>query len=167
MGFNKMKQIKFRAWDKDNQGFDYLTLDYDLANLDETLTILTQYQDYFFWNNYFAEEDDKTNNQLLMQFTGLLDKNGKEIYEGDIIIEKEYPFFSDALNKELKPSQYKQLNYVGIVTYDEQHTEYYLCMKRVNNKVAGNVIDYSLSGCSKLEIIGNIYENPELLEQTK
>ena len=99
-------------------------------------------------------------NHPLMQYTGLKDKNGVEIYEGDIVIEKSYPFFGDA--PEIPDSNQKcnKLNYVGVVVWDDG---YYVNLKVVSNRVRGSAIGNSLYDYTKLEVIGNIYENPELL----
>src|SRR4051812_17759551 len=64
-----MRTIKFRAWDKANNKFHY---DFDLTS---------QFDGRISWNYETTELTDIE----LMQFTGLLDKNGKEIYEGDIL----------------------------------------------------------------------------------
>ena len=74
---------------------------------------------------------------ILMQFTGLHDKNGKEIYEGDLI-ELD---IEDGLNK------------FGIVKFEDG------CFG-VNSRAA--TLAY-LTACGS-KIIGNIHENPELLE---
>ena len=71
----------------------------------------------------------------LMQFTGLLDKNGKEVFEGDII--KLYP------------------NRVRVIEYSEPNGCY---MER------GTSLN-QLHSSSEFEIIGNIYENPKLIKQ--
>lgn len=144
-----MKQNKFRIWDKQFENW--------VSSKDARI------------NPYNGECHGRLSNGNvkeweLMQFTGRCDKNTKEIYNGDIVIARYYPFFGDALADELQPSQYKQLNYVGIVAYDDDDAAYYLKMKVVSNRVAGNVIDGYLFEFDDLEIIGNIYQNPELLE---
>jgi uncharacterized phage protein (TIGR01671 family) len=67
------------------------------------------------------------------EWTGLHDKNGKEIYEGDIVV--------DNIGHYLLPTEV-ELNWVWIHDF----------------------IEYSLSG-NNLEVIGNIWENPELLRE--
>lgn len=69
-----MRDIKFRAWDYDNKRYQY----FNLSDIQESVELLASYGDYF-WNGYFTE-------QPLEQYTGLKDKNDKEIYENDQFI---------------------------------------------------------------------------------
>jgi len=74
---------------------------------------------------------------VVMQFTGLLDKNGKEIYEGDIVRE----FW----NGNPDPCC------VQVVEWDD------------NESSGPRVVGFYLQDGDEYEVIGNIYENPELL----
>lgn len=93
---------------------------------------------------------------VLMQSTGSRDKNGKLIYEGDILRSDDYPFMSHG-----------QDNYYAEVCWDDESASYfYYTFKNpkfndVRGISTGNTGD--LSGYA-WEVIGNIYENPELLE---
>lgn len=81
------------------------------------------------------------------QFTGLKDKNVKEIYEGDIV---------SCISK---LSKY-QGNY-GTITWDDEECQYHI--KWIVNKSEWN--NYIHVRIDELEIIGNIYEHPELLKK--
>lgn len=79
----------------------------------------------------------------LMQYTGLKDKNGKEIYEGDIVL------------RDREENRAKDLAYV-----DFKFGAFRL------RRVYGSGMTYTFGSTrftDKIEIIGNIYENPELL----
>ena len=91
---------------------------------------------------YFLVEDSFE----VMQYTGLKDKNGKEIYEGDIFLDITSPYGKECVVIfELGSFGFKQHGYFR---------SFYGCNKRWNAQTKE----------SKIEIIGNIYENPELLD---
>jgi uncharacterized phage protein (TIGR01671 family) len=84
---------------------------------------------------------------ILMQFTGLRDKNGKEIYEGDVI-EATSENYDDPIVFEVKPT--------------EGGT--YLFPEEMANEFIPLLEDADDQEC-QLKVIGNIYENPELLKE--
>ncbi len=86
---------------------------------------------------------------ILMQFTGLTDKNGKEVFEGDIV-RSNFLFKPHNGNATI-------LTMMGSVEYCEWLGSY--CLKND----AGQTMFYNLI-LSSLEVIGTIYENPELLK---
>jgi len=85
--------------------------------------------------------------KVFMQYTGLKDKHGKEIYEGDIL-EHRYTLFKNQ----------PEIVSVLVVSY-RQDGFYALNPKDTDNSPALGKLRY----CLNHEVIGNIYENPELL----
>ena len=123
------REIKFRAWDENQQAMAYQGFP-DLETI----------------QSFFFHYGDKT----LMQFTGLTDKNGKEIYEGDLLLDKE--FTEDDFDISGKYP----------VVYDVNQCCF--CVDNSFKKDGSslvNIIDYF--GVENLEVIGNVYENSELL----
>jgi uncharacterized phage protein (TIGR01671 family) len=79
-------------------------------------------------------------NREIEQFTGRTDKNKKKIFGGDIIKSRDY-----------------HGERLGYVDYPEGHTAWFLCG-------VDGISDEYLLNQNEIEIIGNIHENPELLE---
>lgn len=133
------REIKFRAYDKEDERMtyfddeDYLYHCPFILRLEQVFKKDINYDDY---ENF--EYKDVTDKIELMQYTGLHDKNGKEIYEGDIL-------------KSIRWNNIFLVKYTG--------TAFYLCRKGNNgfNKIT------TWNNAEKSEVIGNIYDNPELL----
>lgn len=121
-----MREIKFRAWEKHERGGGRLIVNAPNLMLDASHGIP-------YWQFGF-EEPKPMNDTILMQFTGHKDKNGKEIYEGDIVTGREDSF-----------EIYWENNDIGF-----------------RARIANESFAWMLS--SDCEVIGNIYENPELVD---
>lgn len=87
----------------------------------------------------------------LMQSTGLKDKNGKEIFEGDIVTDGEFA----------RIVQYHQT--LGFYMFDEESNERFFS----DSATLEDFEEDAKIVSEILEIIGNVYENPELLEVTE
>jgi len=121
------REIKFRAWDLKKQDWYkpiYEAYNGNLHDISITLNGIVMERTLEF-NASMLNSD----NYILYQFTGLTDKNGVEIYEGDVL-----------------KTRY------GTTFYYNYLVDYHLW--DINNSIA----------FSEVEIIGNIYSNPELLK---
>ena len=129
-------RFKFRAWIKTEKRYGYLlnlfncganSKQYEVEEYDEQ------------GDSYTVYSSDEV---VLQQCTGLKDKNGKLIYEGDILC----ALCTGA--------------HIGVVCWDT---------KKANYRISGKGFAYNaLQGLHSelaFEVIGNIYENPELLEE--
>lgn len=112
------------------------------------------------FNGYFYRDGIRDENQILMQYTGLKDKNGKEIYEGDIV---EYQYLN-TLKQEIRRSEVALMSLGDGINKNVQ--SYYPfcypisgCYKERNREV----VECYITPSSDCEIIGNVYENPELM----
>ena len=119
-----MREIKFRAWNKLIN-----SMDYDIQNTHDSLR--DSFADYL--NDKYC---------VVMQFTGLTDVNGKEIYEGDIL---------------------KCNNYLAVVVWDDNIPGFCIIGK-FKNFCGGTYFDKCklIANC---EVIGNIHEHKYLLDR--
>ena len=88
---------------------------------------------------YFGDQSSETSDY--MQFTGLKDKNGVEIYAGDIV-------------------NHNGIG-VGHIDYNDKHAAYKIVFKGTTRKWLIDMIEREIR---EIEVIGNIYENPELIK---
>lgn len=128
---------KFRAWDKrENTMRDVAVLHFTKGGKVNSIE---------YWKTPSELKSYHVRNLVLMQSTGLKDLNGVEIFEGDIV-------------------QYRdgEYSYLGIVKRDC----YQFFIDGIEPDDNYDFIDVSntFDGTSSLEILGNIHENPELLE---
>lgn len=131
-----MREIKFRAWDKNRN----LMCTSDIAGHWKTDYLLDLEMTVWDTSKGLSFDGIVEDTFEFMQYTGLKDKNGKEIYEGDII---EWVNWS---NNESK--------LITIIEYENDYAAFFL----------GNWYERSFPETSEEAlIIGNIYENPELL----
>lgn len=131
-----MREIKFRAWHKGQGDFPPQML-------------------YDAWNGqclYYAREGQPVE---LMQYTGLKDKNGKRIYEGDIVKGEFYIGDDIGLIKFGAHSIIAGHDDVLDSSIDAPAYGYF-----IDSKIGD---EYPLVDTEDLEVIGNIYENPEPL----
>ena len=138
---------KFRAWDKENDRMIYPSTEGVCFELDEDgINILDVSGDYP-EDHAFPAIDS-----VLMQSTGLKDKNGVEIFEADVVK------VSDGGNEEDSyTSVVKNYADEGYPAFDIEAPSSWYYESNVLSTIMGG--DYET-----IEVIGNIYENPELLE---
>jgi len=124
-----MREIKFRAWDR-------------VRKIIVNVVMLSFEQDVLGFDDSDAIEYGNTRDFELMQYTGLKDVNGVEIYEGDIMravpVRRQYP------------TAFSLKEHVGTLVIGSQRLT-----------ISGKTYDKELYD---YEVIGNKFENPKLLE---
>jgi len=130
-----MRKIKFRIWDKIHKTYT--------REVNKFLTLNDMERDEF----------------VFLQYTGLKDKNGVEIYEGDIVFLNDTPYNHYSENFKLNepepyliPQEYKIIFHKGAFVLMSKKENIYF-------------IHYEFD--TDIEVIGNIYENSKLLKDKK
>ena len=143
-----MREILFRGKRVDSGEWVYGNLNYGTIEIESI-------KDSYFISDFNVTPWDKkfypVISETVGQSTGLTDKNGRKIFEGDIIhLEYSQVFFGGV--------------YFGEYTAEVSYKEGCFITDGINN---GDEIETPLSGFDndELEIIGNIHDNPELLEE--
>jgi uncharacterized phage protein (TIGR01671 family) len=139
----RMREIKFRAWDKVYKCFLQSFLIDEFGNI---------------YNSIGLGGRDITGEVIISQHTGLKDKNGKDIYEGDII---------EWLTGEIGVISWHVKGFWS-VKWQKKNTS-------INDRLTvfcgeihgGDGAEYKKGEFSDVNILGNIYENPELLPESK
>lgn len=138
-----MREIKFRAWHEHNKDFEYVTIKSAWMNGVECVRSGAYSAEYTQKAMKECEitKDTFIPNADLEQFTGLRDKNVREIYEGDIVR-------FDVVASERGPEKFGQTGIVQDVP-----------------RYGWGIGGYSPAWIKNEEVIGNIHENPELLNE--
>lgn len=135
----QMREIKFRAWViLENKMYMNVQRAYDTLGKIDPEDIWRSFDD--------VVKESESGKIVLMQYTGLKDKNGKEIYEGDLVNNHD--------------------NEIRVVEYS--NGAYWLVGRSKDGQVIVDMFEpFILSGevisAESMEVIGNIYENPQLL----
>ncbi len=136
------REIKFRIWDSVHNRMIYLKDCVSLGYSNE----FDIYELYFEENNLrcrgYDDFDDDFGGTIvnetelpIMQYTGLKDKNGVEVYEGD---------------KVMLDYEWTKTNEIGIITWNKDTASF---------QIKGHIPSSSMKHLDRMKVIGNIYEN--------
>lgn len=109
-------------------------------------------------NTWQTMNSCEINPETLCQYTGMTDKNGKKIWENDIL---KYSY--DYENSPWLISGKEIKYYIGAVFWQEWRGTWSVCSKGKNRGCNQDIYVYSRNP-NRTEVIGNIFDNPELLE---
>ncbi len=156
-----MRTLKFRAWDIDAKRMIHNVI-VGMARQLKTI-VITGYEVDFEEIDFEATEYTTNNEKSvyqIMQFTGLTDKNDKEIYEGDIVK-------TTGCSKSRINDKFEVIFQVGAfqllcIGIDDKPIAFITAAVQIKENLE---FDLNIESLPKyFEIIGNIYENPELLK---
>jgi len=142
-----MRKIKFRAWDDGKKqwllGYEYpnlggFSMDGECVLMGEWANVCTSFM--------FENDNRKRADLKLMQFTGLKDKNGKEIYEGDIVV---YDRGVGNWTGQRMSTTHEIVFTDEVFAFVMKYGSSYIKLRKHWNYI--------------YEVVGNIYENPQLL----
>ena len=136
-----MREIRFRAWYEEEKEMQSVIDIYFNKNKGDIESFVTKGKKATYHTDVHTHK--------LMQYTGSKDKNGVEIYEGDIIHFK-----------------HNQMAGLGFVYFNEEVAQWWIKDIREVTKKRGQRYYPFWKDC-QYRIDGNIYENPELLETKK
>ena len=154
---------KFRAWNKENK-----TMDYDGGFLFDLEDFNIEHHKYLSLNIFINKLTEELE---LMRFIGSHDREGREIYEGDIIKWREQ------VNKDESIKSNEDI--FGLVLWNKEECRFIISQitkGKWTYKVGDHIFEhdtefYSRDGAEfnweDLDVIGNIYENPELYDKLR
>lgn len=137
-------RFKFRIWSAINQIMSYEICFGNFFQKNKTEKEVFDWVSVSYGNDSFISyRNTMLDNLKLMQCTGFKDKNGKLIYEGDIVYKK-------------GSKNWKKEKLYSIVIYDNMYGHFNISDENGIHNIPQNK--------DNIEVIGNIYENPELLK---
>ena len=130
------REIKFRAWDDHYKYMNYKVLvgtygEWENVKDDKNYTA---YECEPHWTHFEPYHKDIH----LMQYTGLKDKNGVEVYEGD---------------KVMFDNEWTEPNEIGVITWNKDTASF---------QIKGHIPSSSMKHLDRMKVIGNIYENGDM-----